>query len=155
MNGLLVQNRLSLVNYFFSSSMENFSWSTLFRVFVNFNKQGERILAEARGHLVFYRHKSWPCFGDNKSSHSSLSLSDHSQFGSCTTLFSCLVIYFSSLQVSFSTCDVSKKVKIIWLHKRGIWRFFVHFSNSQFFWSFFENSKTLISKLQFIQSKTL
>ena len=111
----LSNDRLSLVNYFFSSSMENFSWSTLFRVFVNFNKQGERILAEARGHLVFYRHKSWPCFGDNKSSHSSLSLSDHSQFGSCTTLFSCLVIYFSSLQVSFSTCDVSKKVKIMWL----------------------------------------
>ena len=70
----LSNDRLSLVNYFFSSSMENFSWSTLFRVFVNFNKQGERILAEARGHLVFYRHKSWPCFGDNKSSHSSLSL---------------------------------------------------------------------------------
>ena len=72
--------------------------------------------SSARGHLVFYRHKSCLCFGDNKSSHSSLSLFlIIVNLGHAPPCFLVWLYIFLHYRYHFLPMMSAKKVKIIWM----------------------------------------
>ena len=65
---------------------------------------------------MFYRHKSWPCFGDNKSSHSSLSLFlIIVNLGHAPPCFLVWLYIFLHYRYHFLPMMSAKKVKIIWM----------------------------------------